>query len=117
MCLMLASMPASAQQSPGEIYSEARKAEKKGEMALAYALYSQAAALEPKNRTYWLRSQSVKRRAAMQARPLPTTLPDPAADSPDPSPYRTQLSSLDARRRLSTTSTSASSTNRCSLSP
>ena len=44
-------------------------------MARAYLLYSQAAALERGNQMYWLRSQTVRTRAAMEARPLPRPLP------------------------------------------
>ncbi len=40
-------------------------------MAKAYLLYSQAAALEPGNQLYWLRSQAVRSRAALEAKPLP----------------------------------------------
>jgi type II secretory pathway component GspD/PulD (secretin) len=83
-------------------------AEKKGEMALAYALYSQAAALEPKNRTYWLRSQAVRGRAALQARPVPKIDPAPAdAPGADPSqaaappvPAATAQDLIDARKPL-----------------
>lgn len=44
-------------------------------MARAYLLYSQAAAKEPRNQMYWLRSQAVRTRAAMEAKPLPRPLP------------------------------------------
>lgn len=53
-----------------------REAEKAGRMAQAYILYSEAAAMDPKNRTYWLRSQAVQTRAALQAKPMPTDLND-----------------------------------------
>jgi general secretion pathway protein D len=46
-------------------------------MSQAYLLYSQAAALDPKNKTYWLRSQAVRSRAAMEAKPQPI-IPQPA---------------------------------------
>src|SRR5690349_6076348 len=38
------------------IYEQGRKAERSGHMASAYLLYSQAAALEPTNQLYWLKS-------------------------------------------------------------
>src|SRR4029077_14879375 len=58
-----------------ELYTNARKAERAGHMAEAYLLYSQAAAMSPTNKTYWLRSQAVRTRAALEAKigsaPLP----------------------------------------------
>jgi len=44
-------------------------------MAEAYLLYSQAAARDPKNETYWMRSQVVRPQASLEAAPrrLPTT--------------------------------------------
>jgi general secretion pathway protein D len=72
-------------------------------MALAYALYSQAAALEPGKRTYWLRSQSVKSRAAMQAKPVPVfSLPPPSVEQADaePIPQATDEDLREARKPL-----------------
>lgn len=60
-----------------DLYEQGRSAEKAGHMSQAYLLYSQAAALDPKNKTYWLRSQSVRSRAAMEAKPQPG-IPQPA---------------------------------------
>jgi hypothetical protein len=56
--------------SAWELYEFGREAEKKGHLAQAYLLYSEAAALEPHNRTYWLRSQAVQSRAALEAMPV-----------------------------------------------
>ena len=47
-------------------------------MAQAYLLYSQAAAKDPDNRDYWLRSQAVKSRAALESKPAP---PSPSAEA------------------------------------
>jgi general secretion pathway protein D len=44
-------------------------------MAEAYIFYSEAAAMAPNNKTYWLRSQAVQTRAALEAKVAP-----PAAD-------------------------------------
>jgi type II secretory pathway component GspD/PulD (secretin) len=61
-------------------------------MREAYLLYSQAAALDPENREYWLRSQSVRLRAEMEASlnppktaaaPLPQLPPATAQDKAD----------------------------------
>ena len=57
--------------APWELYEQGRAAEKAGHMSQAYLLYSQAAALDPKNKTYWLRSQAVRSRAAMEAPNIP----------------------------------------------
>ncbi len=62
---------AAATISARELYRDGRKAEQRGQMAEAYALYSRAAALEPNNTLYWLRSQAVQTRAAMEAKIRP----------------------------------------------
>jgi hypothetical protein len=64
-----------------DLYEQGREAEKGGHIAQAYLLYSQAAAMEPKNRTYWLRSQAVKSRAALELKPVP---PPEAGLEPEP---------------------------------
>src|SRR5258705_11617007 len=62
-----------------KLYKEGRKAEREGAMAQAYLLYSQAAAIAPKNNTYWLRSQAVRTRAALQSKIVPPiSATDPA---------------------------------------
>jgi general secretion pathway protein D len=74
--------------SAWDLYERGRAAEKAGRISEAYVLYSEAAAMEPKNRTYWLRSQSVRSRAALQAMPLPAEVPtdqvEALPDTPDP---------------------------------
>jgi len=68
-----------------KLYQEGRKAERAGEVASAYLLYSQAAALEPRNSRYWLRSQAVRTRAALQASLTPKPAPaEPPPDTPAP---------------------------------
>ncbi len=67
--------------SSWDLYEQGREAEKGGHMAQAYLLYSQAAAMEPNNRTYWLRSQAVQSRAALEAKPMP---PPEAGSEPEP---------------------------------
>lgn len=57
--------------SAWELYERGRDAEKHGRMAEAYILYSQAAAMDPDNRTYWTRSLAVRSRAAIEAKTLP----------------------------------------------
>ena len=58
--------------SAWELYERGREAEKHGRIAEAYLLYSEAAAADPKNRTYWLRSQALRTPAALLAKPMPT---------------------------------------------
>jgi len=69
--LWLALAPAGlrAADDPARLYAEGRKAERAGHMAQAYLLYSQAAALEPQNQLYQLRSQAVQSRAALESPP------------------------------------------------
>src|SRR5579885_611237 len=65
-----------------QLYKEARKAEKAGKFDKAYVLYSQAAVLDPGNRIYWLRSQAVRTRAALEAIPAGGSLPAQFAAEP-----------------------------------
>jgi general secretion pathway protein D len=62
----------------------ARKAERKGDWARAYMLYSQAAAVAPNNRDYWARSQALRTRALqevkVEAAAMPPEAARPAAD-------------------------------------
>jgi type II secretory pathway component GspD/PulD (secretin) len=60
-----------------KLYNEARKAEKAGQVARAYLLYSEAAALEPDNHLYWGRSLALQTGAALQSKAMP---PAAAAD-------------------------------------
>jgi len=64
-------------------YREARKAEKAGRLAEAYLLYSQAAAIDPDRSLYWLRSQAVRSRAALQAKVMPKPGTADAAAEPE----------------------------------
>ncbi len=92
--------------SPGELYDMGRRAEKAGHMAEAYLRYSEAAALEPQNRLYWLRSQAVKSRAALEAKITPAVSTADLADQyNDPTPPAhvdapTQQDRIDARKPL-----------------
>ena len=73
--------------SAQKLYDEARKAERSGQMARAYLLYSQAAALAPQNELYRLRSQAVEGRAALQSPPkAPASSAAPADHAPSVSP-------------------------------
>ena len=50
-----------------KLFREARKAEKDGQVARAYLLYSEAAALEPDNHLYWSRTQAMQAQMALQS--------------------------------------------------
>ena len=75
-----------------QLYKKARQAEKAGQFDKAYILYSQAALMNPTNRNYWLRSQAVRSRAALQAIPatgsLPAEFAAEPADVPEQEPPR-----------------------------
>ncbi len=71
LALLVAGCLAAQDVSAWDLYEIGREAEKKGHMAQAYLLYSEAAALDPHNRTYWLRSQAIRSRAALEAKPVP----------------------------------------------
>ncbi len=53
---------------------KARQAEQAGELLAASGYYAQAAALDPSNRRYWLRSVALRRRALAAQRSLPAAL-------------------------------------------
>ena len=61
----------SPEPSAWELYEQGRDAEKAGHMAQAYLMYAEAAAKDPRNKTYWERTQAVQSRAAMEAKPQP----------------------------------------------
>jgi len=102
LCLLAAGCLAAAEPAPGEVFDQGRAAEKAGHMREAYLLYSQAAALDPQNREYWLRSRSVRLRAEMEARQ------PPAAAAPLPQlPAATAQDKADARLPLPPTELAA----------
>ena len=90
LSLLIAAGAAAASEA-GNLYKQGRKAEKAGEIARAYILYSEAAALEPAKNIYALRAQALQSRAALQAKTVPQTKP---ADKVPPSPI---LSSTPSR--------------------
>ncbi len=55
-------------QTAAQLYDEGRKAERQEQYTRAYLLYSQAAALDPKERKYWARSQLVRSKAIQEAK-------------------------------------------------
>jgi general secretion pathway protein D len=80
----MSALLAAQEPTPSEVYAQGRKAERAGHMAEAYLLYSQAAGLAPGNKTYWLRSQAVRTRAALETKvtpPASAVEAQPEADS------------------------------------
>ena len=106
--LALATMACASDAS--KLYEQARKAEKQGQTARAYLLYSEAAALEPNNHLYWSRTLALQTRAALESHVAPqiaAALPSNAADSnpepPDPAelpPPPTPQELAEARKPL-----------------
>src|SRR5579863_8586507 len=96
LSLLAASPLAAATPTATRIYEEGRRAERAGQMARAYLLYSQAAALDPTNQFYWLKSQAVQSRAALESPPKPRDSASKAADAvADPSSALDELSPKD----------------------
>jgi hypothetical protein len=65
--MLLAGHMVAADQTAAGLYKRGQQAEKRGRMAEAYIAYSEAAAMEPQNQAYWLKSQQVRSRAALEA--------------------------------------------------
>jgi type II secretory pathway component GspD/PulD (secretin) len=106
--LLAAGGLAAEEPAPGEVFEQGRAAEKAGHMREAYLLYSQAAALDPENREYWLRSLSVRPRAEMEAQrnaAAPTAAADAAARPQ--LPPATDRDKADAHRPLPPTQLAA----------
>lgn len=57
--------------SAWEVYAKGREAERDGRMTDAYVFYSQASAMDPRNKMYWQRSQAVRTRAARESKVMP----------------------------------------------
>jgi general secretion pathway protein D len=105
LCLLLAGCLLADEPSAWDLYERGRAAEKAGRVAEAYILYSQAAAMEPKNRAYWQRSQALRSRAALQAKAMPAVVPaDQVEALPEepatPLPDATYQDRQDAKRPL-----------------
>jgi general secretion pathway protein D len=90
-----------------KLYKEGRKAEKAGQVARAYLLYSEAAALEPNNHLYWSRSLALQTRAALESKVMPPVVTADAGDSsaePEPDepalPAPTALDLAEAHKPL-----------------
>ncbi len=67
--LLAAPLLAQLAQDPSawELYEKGRDAEKAGHMSEAYLYYAQAAAKDPRNKTYWEHTEAMQTRAAREA--------------------------------------------------
>ena len=83
LCLLTAGSLLGAELTAAQLFAKGRKAEAAGHMAQAYLLYSEAAAKEPGNQDYWLRSQALRTRAEMEESLLPTAAAADAGTTPD----------------------------------
>jgi general secretion pathway protein D len=78
--------------SAKELFKRGRQFEKKGNLAQAYVLYSQAAAANPGKRQYWQRAQALQTKAALEANVMPAGAASTGAEAepgpplPDASP-------------------------------
>jgi general secretion pathway protein D len=79
-----------------DLYTNGRKAERLGHIAEAYLLYSQAAAMSPKNKTYWLRSQALRTRASIESKVEP-----PSSGAEDPAREPLDLPEIRSDSRFS----------------
>ncbi len=88
--------------SANDLYLRGRREERAGHMAEAYLLYSEAAAMSPQNKMYWLRSQAVRTRASLSSGVMPpadNSIPEPEAFL-DPSAPRIPLATAADRAEL-----------------
>jgi len=102
-----------------KLYNQGRKAEKAGQVARAYLLYSEAAALEPNNHLYWSRTLAMQTRTALASKLMPRVaeagalatdaLPvDAAPEADEPAlPAATAQDLAEARKPLPPTKLSA----------
>lgn len=100
LCLLAAAPLLAAELTAAQLFAKGRKAEAAGHMAEAYLLYSEAAAMEPGNRDYWMRTQSLRTRAELEellrapASAKTATAPDGEATEPLPPPSAEDLAAL-----------------------
>jgi hypothetical protein len=93
-----------------DVYQQGLAAEKAGRAVEAFALYSQASAMEPKNKTYFEKMRAVQARAAQEGKVLPPTLARPLPDAlPKAYDEITPQDRMDARQPLPPTELTAKS--------
>jgi len=85
-----------AGESARSLARKAKRAEAAGDLTAAYFYYAQAAALDPSNPTYWLRSRMLGRRALASSSTLPAQLAAAAKAEPEPEPSTDFLGDITA---------------------
>jgi general secretion pathway protein D len=104
-CLLTALPIRADEPSAWELYEQGRAAEKAGHIAQAYIFYAEAAAMDPKNHTYWQRSQAIRTRAALEGLVMPeatAATADSGADEPEFKPEEATARDMwDAARQAS----------------
>lgn len=95
-------LPALAADSAAALLRQARRAERRGDMAEAYLKASQAVALAPKAAEYWNYSQALRTRALAQLPPAAAARPeiDGSGDTPMPPEFVITPEELYEARRL-----------------
>lgn len=87
LAALLGAVPLADASTASHAYRQARQAEKRGEFARAFLLYSQAAAADPAHRAYASRAEAVRRQAAEQSPPqVAAGAGDVALPAEDPAP-------------------------------
>lgn len=84
ICLLTAGSLLAAEPTAAQLFAQGRKAEASGHIAQAYLLYSEAAAKEPGNQDYWMKSQSLRVRAELEEKLLPPAASAQTADRTTP---------------------------------
>jgi general secretion pathway protein D len=87
LCLLglFAALPICADEpSAWELFERGREAEKAGHIAQAYIFYAEAAAMDPKNHSYWQHSQAIRTRASLEGLVMPEATTAAADADPDP---------------------------------
>jgi Flp pilus assembly secretin CpaC len=110
LLLCLTGCSFAAEPQAGELFRKGEVAERAGHMAQAYLLYSEAAAKDPKNETYWMRAQAVRPQASLEVAPRRLPTPDqPKGELPGPLHFDsvTARDLADARKPLSPSELSA----------
>ncbi|HEX3879620.1 MAG TPA: type II and III secretion system protein [Bryobacteraceae bacterium] len=85
LCLLVSAPVLADEPSAWDLYEQGRAAEKAGHIAQAYLFYAEAAAMDPKNTTYWQHSQAIRTRAALEGLAMPDSKGSADAE-PEPKP-------------------------------
>ncbi len=97
LCLLAAAPICADEPTAWDLFERGRAAEKAKHIAQAYLFYAQAAAMDPKNQSYWQHAQAIRTRAALEGLVMPETAavgaaPDPAPDDAPP-PFKPEVPS------------------------